>query len=552
MVRAKRTRRAAEGDLYAGCRAGQDCPDDIKRKFEQDTWADRFLKWFSSFIYLGNLGIGTGRGSGGSTGYVPLGGRGGARPGMGAQPSRPNIIVDNLGPTEIPVGGPVDAATPSVIVPSESTVVVEGTSTPHDEIPLVPLHPDVPPVTADHSVLDPYLHILPPPDSGGPAILDVSLDVAPINPHTGQPSFPSTSQEVLFPTVTLQPLDVSLLNVESSFAPDTLVNPHGGFEEIELHDFSGPQSPQLTSTPKTTSENGLQTIRGPYNRRTNVLRRFYHRLTQQVKVSKSEFLQNPSKLVTYDFENAAFQPDTTLEFSQPSEGFVKAPDIDFQDVGILHKPIYSVEGSHVRVSRFGVRQTIRTRVGTTIGAKVHFFTDISTISNVSESFPFSTNLGPDAIDPGIELQLFGEATGDTSITDAQNGGIVLQNGGLHDAEHSTSVINGSLHSEFSDSMLLDNYSDTFSNGHLSLMNSSKSRTIISTPQPAQPFRSFPESFGDLSVHYPVSTNNANEPSDAFVINVPSPPLIILLPPGTGPSFLLHPSLLKRKRKRVFY
>ncbi|CAC80275.1 L2 protein [Omikronpapillomavirus 1] len=554
MVRVKRRRRAAEGDLYAGCRRGQDCPDDIKPKFEQDTWADRFLKWFSSIIYLGNLGISTGRGAGGSTGYVPVGSGGGrgVRPAMGGQPSRPNVVVENVGPAEVPVDGAVDASAPSVITPSESTVVVGGSTTPHEEIPLVPLHPEVGP--------DPEPGLpLPPPESGGPAVLDVTLNVTSTYTHDPSIIHPRVSslgesagaEAPLFPTISLQPLDVSLLPGESSFQPHAYIDLSGSFEEIELDAFtSGPQDPQ-TSTPMSRVDSGLRSVRRAYSRRTGALRRLYHRLTQQVRVNRPEFLRRPSQLVSYVFDNAAFDPDTTLHFPQASEDVLQAPDLDFQDVGTLHRPIYSTEGGYVRVSRFGERETIRTRSGAAIGARVHFYTDLSSIQSFAEQLPSVGSLGPDVADPGIELHLFGEGTGDTSIADAQGGGVSLSNGTLHTETEFTNASNGSLHSEYSNSMLLDSYTETFNDAQLALMDSEGSTQVLSIPELARPVRGFAESTGGLSVSYPVDMEISGS-STSFIHNIPGPPSILLFYPDSSPSFYLHPSLLRRKRKRVFY
>nr|WDS49659.1 MAG: L2 protein [Neophocaena asiaeorientalis asiaeorientalis papillomavirus 4] len=547
MVRAKRTKRAGESTLYAGCLAGQDCPEDIKRKFEQDTWADRFLKWISSFVYLGNLGISTGRGSGGSTGYVPIGGgRGGT--GMGARPSRPSVVVETVGPTDIAVsGGGVDASTPSVITPTGSSVVVEGAPTANEEIPLLPVHPDIPHINPENGVVDPSLHLLPGVDSGGPAILDVTFDVSPSVIARPEP-------DSLFPTFQLQPLDVSLLPGESSFVPGTLVNSSGNFEEIELGVLGGSGSytePPTSSTPVSRSEGALSAVKGAYNRRTGALRRYYHRLTQQVRVQRPDFLQRPEKLVTYDFDNAAFDPEESLLFPQAPDSVVRAPDIDFQDVASLGRPVYSIDGGHVRVSRFGVRQTIRTSVGTAIGARVHFFTDISSIQQLPEDTALS--LGLDDAHSSMELQLLGESTGDTTFADGQGGGYVLHAGEPHTAETSMSVIDGSLHSEYSDSMLLDTYSDTFGHGHLALMGRRGPSDIVSVPDFSRPLRNFAESVGGLYVENPTFSNGkSRRPSIPFINSTPLTPIIYMSYAGGGPSYFLHPSLLRRKRKRVFY
>nr|WDS49647.1 MAG: L2 protein [Neophocaena asiaeorientalis asiaeorientalis papillomavirus 2] len=548
MVRAKRARRAAEGDLYSGCRRGQDCPDDIKRKFEHDTWADRFLKWFSSIIYLGNLGISTGRGSGGGTGYVPLGSGGRAvRPAMGGQPSRPTVPVETVGPSEVAPGGAVDASTPSVITPAEATVIVEGSPTLHEEIPLVPLHPEVLPVDPG-----PSGPLVPPGGPEDPPVLDVTSTY----PHDPSLTLPGPrfdgvgegmgAGEPLFPTLSLQPLDVSLLPGESSFPPHAVINLSGNFEEIEL-DVVGTGDPQ-TSTPISRPSSAWRSVRRPYTRRAGVLRRLYHRLTQQIKVQNPDFLQDPSRLVTYVFDNAAFQPDTTLYFPRPAEGVAQAPDVDFMDVGTLHKPVYSIEGQYVRVSRFGERETIRTRTGAAIGARVHFYTDLSTIGGLSDS-----SLGPDATDTGMELHLFGEGTGDTSIANARGGGVFLDNGSLHTESQFTAVSNGSLHSEYSDSMLLDTHSESFTDAHLALMNTDSTTQVMSIPQLARPVRGFAESTGGLSVEFPMETGISGSVTTAFINNGPHTPLFTLVYPGSGHAFYLHPSLLRLKRKkRVSY
>ena len=112
MYRAGRRTRASAEDLYKQCFTG-DCPPDVKNKIEGDTWADRLLKWFGSVIYLGGLGIGTGRGSGGSTGYRPIGGT--TRPIPDTIPVRPAVPVEPIGPVEIIPIDTINPAGPSVI-----------------------------------------------------------------------------------------------------------------------------------------------------------------------------------------------------------------------------------------------------------------------------------------------------------------------------------------------------------------------------------------------------------------------------------------------------
>lgn len=565
MVRARRVKRAGEGTLYSGCLAGQDCPDDIKAKFEQNTLADKFLKWISSFVYFGNLGISTGRGSGGSTGYVPLRpgisgtGRAGARPGMGAAPSRPSIPVESVGPGDLPtISGTVDATAPSVITPGESTVIVTGDGTSVDEIPLVPQHPDVPPVDPNHTIHDPSVHLFPPSTDGGPAILDLSLTIDPANPSTASSNIPGvaldTSVEVpLFPTTPLEPLDIALLPVESSFISHTVISGPDVFEDIELDVLGGDITPPKSSTPSTHIRDTLSSVRRAYNRRTSTLRRYYHRLTQQVRVSSSQFLKDPSKLVQYEYSNPAYDPEASLDFPQSEHTVTMAPDPAFQDIASLGHPIIYSEGGYVRVSRLGARETIRTRSGAAIGPRVHFYTDLSTISHFSDLTSTDISVEPHVDDSGMELHVFGESHGDLSIVDTLNSGQTSFYG-----DNSSSIIghrvgDGSIHSEYSDTSLLDSYSDAFQHGHLAFSDLSHSVSIIPVPQPSRPVSFFPESIGGLDVHYPISTVAPTSLSPSFITNTDDIPSIVIVHTAFGGgSFFLHPSLLKRKRKRVFY
>uniref|UniRef100_A0AAU7E3B1 L2 protein n=1 Tax=Mops bat papillomavirus TaxID=3141892 RepID=A0AAU7E3B1_9PAPI len=143
-----RRKRAAPEHIYNHCRRFGTCPEDIKRRFEQDTWADRILKWGSTFTYFGGLGI-----SSAGKGIIPaprminprpLGGRGvtvpippeGIFPGFGSEsgvtvgtrpiPVRPTIdpVLDiggtDMGGTGIEGPGGVP---PNVEVPLDATDV---------------------------------------------------------------------------------------------------------------------------------------------------------------------------------------------------------------------------------------------------------------------------------------------------------------------------------------------------------------------------------------------------------------------------------------------
>ena len=123
MYRASRNKRDSATNLYRNCQISGDCPPDVKNKIEGETLADRLLKWFGSFIYLGNLGIGTGRGTGGTFGYKPI--TPAAPKSIPTAPSlRPNVLIDPLGPVEaIPVDvSVVDPSGPAIVPLAEGTI----------------------------------------------------------------------------------------------------------------------------------------------------------------------------------------------------------------------------------------------------------------------------------------------------------------------------------------------------------------------------------------------------------------------------------------------
>ena len=88
MARARRVKRASVTDIYRGCKQAGTCPPDVINKVEQKTIADQILKYGSAAVFFGGLGISTVRGSGGATGYIPLGEGPGVRVG-----STPTIAV---------------------------------------------------------------------------------------------------------------------------------------------------------------------------------------------------------------------------------------------------------------------------------------------------------------------------------------------------------------------------------------------------------------------------------------------------------------------------
>ena len=138
MLPRKRVKRDSVENLYKSCRAGGDCITDVKNKVENTTLADILLQAFGSIIYLGHLGIGSGKGTGnisagrpvpdvttGATTVKPI------RPTV-SKPTRPfSVPLDPISagrpirPID-PVGGsrPIDVLDPSssAIVPLSENV----------------------------------------------------------------------------------------------------------------------------------------------------------------------------------------------------------------------------------------------------------------------------------------------------------------------------------------------------------------------------------------------------------------------------------------------
>lgn len=130
-----RRKRASPEDLYKSCALGGDCFPDVQNKIQGTTLADRLLQVFGSILYFGGLGIGSGKGTGGATGYRPFGGGGTvSRPSIRIQPEslpKPSVPIDPLGGAELIPLDVIDATAPSVVpltegVP-ETTIISSGT-----------------------------------------------------------------------------------------------------------------------------------------------------------------------------------------------------------------------------------------------------------------------------------------------------------------------------------------------------------------------------------------------------------------------------------------
>lgn len=360
-----RRKRASAEDLYRTCKAGGDCIPDVQNKIENTTWADRLLQWFGSIIYLGNLGIGTGRGSGGSFGYRPIEpGTGGRTPSLPVRPAVPTDIVPEVvpglilpeGPSIVPLsdltvdtGVIIDTTTIGADLPTDVNILFEGTNPAYDVTTL----------------------------SGQPTVISSAndsaavLDVGGISTHTTRVILDSAVSAV----DSVNPSEVYNIFVDPQSAGSTI----GGYDEIELlplHREAFEIQEPRTSTPETL-----------LNRALNNVRRFYGRSVQQVPTRNPAFLTQPSSLVQFEFENPAFtSDDLTLRFQQDVADIAAAPEPDFADLHILHRQALSeAPGGTVRASRLGTKGYMRTRAGTLLGQDVHYYYDFSTIETADST-----------------------------------------------------------------------------------------------------------------------------------------------------------------------
>ncbi|AEO16191.1 L2 [Morelia spilota papillomavirus 1] len=146
---------------------------------------------------------------------------------------------------------------------------------------------------------------------------------------------------------------------------------------------------EIEDIPRTSTPSVLQRIRN--------FRNLYRRGTQQVQVPNRQFLSRPASLVQFD--NPAFEGDISLEFARDVDNLARAaPDAAFADIRTLSRPIFSEQEGRVRLSRLGTRGTLRTRSGAEIGGAVHFYQDISSI--LPEEIELAT-LGEESTDAAI-------------------------------------------------------------------------------------------------------------------------------------------------------
>lgn len=497
-------KRASAETLYKTCQQGGDCIPDVVAKYEHKTPADKILQIGGSLIYLGGLGISTAKGTGGRTGYQPLGvdvNAGASRPAL----PRPNIPVETLG---IDVGGTVGAGESSIVPLLEGGGVRGGES--------IVIEPEVPAPPTEDLVIN--------PSSGAPSVSTGAGDSDSVavlevgtNPSSGS-RVTSTSQHTN-PSFTPILHSTPQAGEASTLESVIVTHPAGGhvvdgFEEIPLQEF-GPSEFEIeepypkASTPKSTVTSLVQRAKQFYNRRFT-----------QVKVTDPAFLSRPASLV--EFENPAFQPDETIVFPARSGEPLAAPDPEFSDIRVLNRAVFGAnpEGG-LRVSRLGTRNTIKLRSGTHIGGSTHYFFDLSRINTM----------------PDLELSVLGEHSGEANIVLGETESTVID------------AISYDLTPEVPEDVLLDEFSEDFSHTQLVIGSGSRGNKAIDIPQ-------FPREVPKATIVIDTLSDSTYvaHPSGSDTWPLPtSPPHSSEIPlssPDYGSvTFDLHPGLIHRKRKR---
>ena len=518
MARARRTKRASVTDIYKGCKAAGTCPPDVINKVENKTIADKILQYGSAAVFFGGLGISTGKGTGGTTGYVPLGEGPGVRVGGTPTVVRPGVIPEVIGPTEvIPIDTvtPIDPAAPSIVNLTDSSAVdllpgeIETIAEVHP-VPVPDTEIDTPVVTGGR---------------GSSAVLEVADPSPPIRTRVSRTQYHNPSFQIISESTPIAG--------EASLSDQVLVFENtggqtiGGIrEEIELQPLPSRYSfeieeatpPRQTSTPIERGRQALSSIRRAlYNRR----------LTQQVPVEDPLFFSRPSKLVRFQFENPTFEEEVTQIFERDLESVEEPPDRQFLDVAKLGRPLYSeTPQGYIRVSRLGNRASLRTRSGAQVGAQVHFYKDVSTIDSEAP----------------IELQLLGEHSGDTSIIQGPVESTLVDINVRDTPELLES-------SEFnSEDLLIDDAIEDFSGSQLVFGNPRRSTTSVTVPRFSSPRETtlYVQDVQGYTVAYP-------ESRDRPVIIYPQPevPAVVIHFGESGADYYLHPHLQRRKRKRAY-
>jgi hypothetical protein len=510
MYRSRRIKRASEQDLYKVCVEGRDCATDIKNKYEGTTLADILLKAFGSILYFGNVGIGTGRGSGGNLGYGRLGGGGSNRIPTGTIPTRPTIPLDTFTTDILPIDPNASVIVPlSEGLPDTAGIDVAGAGPglgaesidvttvidPLSEVTGLGEHPSVTISSDNVAQIDVQVH--PPPPKR--VLLDSSIR--------------NTTEDVVTHVSHVDP-DINI------FVDARIAGEHVGtremleLQEINLRDTFEIEEGPRESTPLTS-------------RVFKRARDLYNRYTQQVRTDY--FVGQLPPTTTFEFENPAFSDDVIEQFSQEVQRVADSAQsrssvttvselVQLSDIRFGESP-----GGTIRVSRLGQKAGMTTRSGLQVGPRVHFYYDLTPIPKES-----------------IELNTYGEYSHESTIVDE-----LTQSSFINPFEQ---PIFGT--SEFPDSSLLDTLTEDFSNAHIIISNTDSDGEAFQVP------------IIPPTINIQTTTNNTHR--DLFVNHNPtiSPNIVVPFSPNIPlfPAYSvavesfdydLHPSYLKRKRKLPF-
>ena len=526
-----RTKRDTVENLYKSCRMGGDCHPDVVNKVENKTLADILLQVFSSIIYLGNVGIGTGKGSTGATSVRPI-------PEIPPVRSVPDI-VETPAIEEIPLAVRPTTTGKGQTRPFSVPIDRIGAGfRPRDPTGIKPIDvidPSSPAIiTLQESLPDSVITIGEPNLETGDSII-TNLDV--ITDSTSIQSHPTVYQNV--------EENIAILSVTPSAQPPTevvfslnepTVDPFLSVQSVAGHldpNFSVFVDPNITGDDILFGEEILlepinpryqfeidelpvsstpeQRIQRAFNR----ARQFYRRHIQQVRTSNLNLLGDVSRAITFGFENPAFDPEVTVEFENDVTSLAAAPDTDFADIRRISRPyITETPEGTIRVSRLGERAGMRTRSGTILSQNVHFYYDVSPVTE------------------GTAIELRPLAPIEESFVESGPQESVF----INELEN------------IPEDELMDTYNDNFSEAHL-IFNETEIENNDSVYAPTLisdiGIRSLPV-FTDIIVSE--ARINTNSP-----FSVPETPLSPFIP-HVGVQidsfdFYLHPSLRRKKRKK---
>ncbi|AAA67148.1 L2 protein [Iotapapillomavirus 1] len=379
--------------IYQTCKQAGTCPPDVVNKVEGTTTADKILQYGGAAVFLGGLGIGTGRGSGGATGYVPVG----ETPGIsvGARPvPRPNVPLETVGPQDL---FPVDAIRPT----DPSVIDVASVPTPTDtsiNVPEVEVIAEIHPVPPDGPSNTPTTTINT-SGSGDAAILEVAPEPSPAVRTRWRAS------KTTFHNPAFHSFSSTGSTVGEATGMDNIVVYSGsggrtiGGDSIELMPFTSSDTLDLSIVEETSFGGRTSTPRTKPLPSRLPSRRYY-----EYRESSLGELWSPRRAMGPTYINPAFEAEDSILFPECS---MQAANPDYTGITRLGHLFGTEQGGRVRIGRLGQKTSLHTRSGMAIGPKAYFYKDISSISVVpEESIELSTytSAAPLGEDAGIIVE----------------------------------------------------------------------------------------------------------------------------------------------------